>query len=156
MNRVVQIIVTPGSGEGRALHTARRLEDVLAQRGDEVGVRTYRSLAALAKWAKTCEPDFTHLVCVGGDGTLSAAAAASVRLARPFVPVPSGFGNILARSFGHPRQPEAVADLLDHDPSPSEAAVREALSGNLCRCTGYQKIMDAVSLAAERKRESDW
>jgi carbon-monoxide dehydrogenase small subunit len=50
----------------------------------------------------------------------------------------------------------AVADLLDHDPSPSEAAVREALSGNLCRCTGYQKIMDAVSLAAERKREGDW
>jgi aerobic carbon-monoxide dehydrogenase small subunit len=50
----------------------------------------------------------------------------------------------------------AVADLLDHDPSPSEAAVREALSGNLCRCTGYQKIMDAVSLAAERKRGGDW
>jgi aerobic carbon-monoxide dehydrogenase small subunit len=50
----------------------------------------------------------------------------------------------------------AVADLLDHDPSPSDAAVREALSGNLCRCTGYQKIMDAVSLAAKRKRESDW
>jgi carbon-monoxide dehydrogenase small subunit len=50
----------------------------------------------------------------------------------------------------------AVADLLDHDPSPSEAAVREALSGNLCRCTGYQKIMDAVSLAAQSKREGDW
>jgi len=44
----------------------------------------------------------------------------------------------------------AVADLLDHDPSPSEAAVREALSGNLCRCTGYQKILDAVHLAVER------
>jgi carbon-monoxide dehydrogenase small subunit len=50
----------------------------------------------------------------------------------------------------------AVEDLLEHDPSPSEAAVREALSGNLCRCTGYQKIMDAVSLAAERKREGNW
>jgi aerobic carbon-monoxide dehydrogenase small subunit len=50
----------------------------------------------------------------------------------------------------------AVADLLDHDASPSEAAVREALSGNLCRCTGYQKILDAVNLAADRKREGDW
>ena len=50
----------------------------------------------------------------------------------------------------------AVADLLDHDASPSDAAVREALSGNLCRCTGYQKIMDAVSLAAQSKREGDW
>ncbi len=50
----------------------------------------------------------------------------------------------------------AVTDLLARDASPSEAAVREALSGNLCRCTGYQKILDAVSLAAERKREGDW
>jgi carbon-monoxide dehydrogenase small subunit len=44
----------------------------------------------------------------------------------------------------------AVTDLLQHDPHPSEATIREALSGNLCRCTGYQKILDAVRLAAER------
>lgn len=44
----------------------------------------------------------------------------------------------------------AVVDLLERDPAPSEAAVREALSGNLCRCTGYVKILDAVRLAAER------
>ncbi|MGH2571886.1 MAG: (2Fe-2S)-binding protein [Actinomycetota bacterium] len=44
----------------------------------------------------------------------------------------------------------AVADLLERDPSPTEAGVREALSGNLCRCTGYAKILDAVFLAAER------
>ena len=48
----------------------------------------------------------------------------------------------------------AVADLLQHDPSPDEITVREALSGNLCRCTGYQKILDAVRLAAERTREA--
>ncbi len=46
----------------------------------------------------------------------------------------------------------AVADLLARDPSPAEATVREALSGNLCRCTGYEKILDAVRLAAERMR----
>jgi carbon-monoxide dehydrogenase small subunit len=45
----------------------------------------------------------------------------------------------------------AVTDLLEHDPSPDEITVREALSGNLCRCTGYQKILDAVRLAAERR-----
>src|SRR5207249_921433 len=39
--------------------------------------------------------------------------------------------------------------FLDEHPSPSEAEVREALAGNLCRCTGYQKIVDAV-LAAGR------
>jgi len=37
---------------------------------------------------------------------------------------------------------------LDEYPSPSEGQVREALAGNLCRCTGYQKIMDAVLAAA--------
>ncbi len=45
----------------------------------------------------------------------------------------------------------AVADLLDHVPDPSEDEVREALSGNVCRCTGYVKIFDAVRLAAERR-----
>ena len=42
--------------------------------------------------------------------------------------------------------------FLDETPSPDEDEVREALSGNLCRCTGYQHIVDAVLLAAERMR----
>ena len=45
----------------------------------------------------------------------------------------------------------AVSDLLDRSPDPSEDEVREALSGNVCRCTGYVKIFDAVRLAAERR-----
>ena len=44
----------------------------------------------------------------------------------------------------------AVADLLERSPRPSDDEIREALSGNLCRCTGYAKIFDAVRLAAER------
>jgi carbon-monoxide dehydrogenase small subunit len=43
----------------------------------------------------------------------------------------------------------ATADLLTHNPSPSDDEIREALSGNLCRCTGYSKIFDAVRLAAQ-------
>ena len=42
----------------------------------------------------------------------------------------------------------ATADLLERRPDPSEDEIREALSGNLCRCTGYAKIFDAVRLAA--------
>jgi carbon-monoxide dehydrogenase small subunit len=44
----------------------------------------------------------------------------------------------------------AAADLLRRSPDPAEDEIREALSGNLCRCTGYQKIFEAVRLAAER------
>jgi aerobic carbon-monoxide dehydrogenase small subunit len=44
----------------------------------------------------------------------------------------------------------ATVDLLDHTPSPTDDQIREALSGNLCRCTGYQKIFDAVRAAAQR------
>jgi aerobic carbon-monoxide dehydrogenase small subunit len=43
-------------------------------------------------------------------------------------------------------------DLLARNPDPSEAEIREALAGNLCRCTGYAKILDAVRLAAVRAR----
>ena len=42
----------------------------------------------------------------------------------------------------------ATADLLSRSPNPSDDEIREALSGNLCRCTGYAKIFDAVRLAA--------
>lgn len=46
-----------------------------------------------------------------------------------------------------------VAAFLEENPDPDEAEVRHALSGNLCRCTGYQHIVDAVLLAAKRIRE---
>ncbi|MGH8793887.1 MAG: (2Fe-2S)-binding protein [Stackebrandtia sp.] len=42
-------------------------------------------------------------------------------------------------------------DLLNRCPNPTDAQTREALAGNLCRCTGYEKILDAVRLAAERR-----
>jgi carbon-monoxide dehydrogenase small subunit len=45
-----------------------------------------------------------------------------------------------------------TADLLNRNPSPDDAEVREALEGNLCRCTGYQNIVKAVQHAAMRLR----
>jgi carbon-monoxide dehydrogenase small subunit len=44
----------------------------------------------------------------------------------------------------------ATHDLLARNPRPSDPEIREALAGNLCRCTGYEKILDAVRLAARR------
>ena len=47
-----------------------------------------------------------------------------------------------------------VEELLRDDPDPSEEAIRSRLSGNICRCTGYQNIVEAVRYAAELQREA--
>lgn len=48
----------------------------------------------------------------------------------------------------------AADELLERNVRPTDADIREALSGNLCRCTGYEKILDAVRLAAARRDET--
>ncbi|MEN6485037.1 MAG: 2Fe-2S iron-sulfur cluster-binding protein, partial [Syntrophobacteraceae bacterium] len=47
----------------------------------------------------------------------------------------------------------ASAALLDRNPEPTRDEIREGLSGNLCRCTGYVKIVDAVEATARKLRE---
>lgn len=47
----------------------------------------------------------------------------------------------------------AVHELLDRHPDPTAEQIREALAGNLCRCTGYHGIFEAVTLAAQRRKE---
>ena len=49
----------------------------------------------------------------------------------------------------------ATHELLGRNATPSEAEVREALAGNLCRCTGYEKILEAVQLAATRMSQTE-
>jgi carbon-monoxide dehydrogenase small subunit len=48
----------------------------------------------------------------------------------------------------------ATHDLLRRNPEPNDAEIREALAGNLCRCTGYEKILDAVRLAATKSGQA--
>jgi aerobic-type carbon monoxide dehydrogenase small subunit (CoxS/CutS family) len=49
----------------------------------------------------------------------------------------------------------AAADLLSRNPSPDRDEIRQGLSGNLCRCTGYQKIVDAVASLSGKQEEPD-
>jgi diacylglycerol kinase family enzyme len=92
---------------------ARRIRKQLERRGIAAHVLICHDLPSLRRWTATCEPTFSHLVCVGGDATLSAAAAAAARLQIPFVPVPNGFGNLFARVFGHSTRVSDVMRLLD-------------------------------------------
>jgi aerobic-type carbon monoxide dehydrogenase small subunit (CoxS/CutS family) len=55
--------------------------------------------------------------------------------------------------FCTPGMVMAVTDLLETIPNPDEAQIKKALSGNLCRCTGYQKIMEAAQLAAKKENK---
>jgi diacylglycerol kinase (ATP) len=109
----IQIVVTPGSGEGRASALASRALRVLRARGRRAGILSFRELDSLTRWARTCDAAFSHLVAVGGDATLSEAAGAAVRLSVPFLPLPCGFGNLFGRAFEYPRDPEAAVDLIE-------------------------------------------
>jgi len=57
--------------------------------------------------------------------------------------------------FCSPGMVIAALDLLQHNPSPTRAEIREGLSGNLCRCTGYQKIIDAVASTVQNSESGD-
>lgn len=108
----VEIVVTPGSGEGRAFGLARRLRRLLRRCGYRVTIRVFADLGGLVRWAENVGGDVSHVVCIGGDATQSAAARAAMRSNAPLVPVPTGFGNIFATVFRHPRRATHVANLL--------------------------------------------
>lgn len=112
MATLVQIVVTPGSGAGRATAIARDVCRRLEREGYTAMLRAFRTLGDLVAWTKICRGNFSHLVAVGGDATVSAAAEAAVRLAVPLVPVPSGFGNLFTGTFEHPSDPDEVVALL--------------------------------------------
>jgi diacylglycerol kinase (ATP) len=94
--------------------TAKWVRRVLVRHGIPTDLRAFTHLAALVEWARTCATDFGYLVCIGGDATLSAAAGAAIRGAVPFVPVPTGFGNVFAQTFGLSNRADAVLDLIRH------------------------------------------
>ena len=94
--------------------------------------------ACLVLAAQADGHDVVTVEGLGGDGDLH--------------PVQAAFAETGAVQCGFctPGLVVATADLLARNPSPNDDEIREALSGNLCRCTGYAKIFDAVRLAAER------
>src|SRR5262245_43569773 len=77
--KMIQIVATTASGDGRALAMAQRINDAIQLEGWATRLQSFDDLKDLARWSAACRPAFSHLVCIGGDSTMSACALAAVR-----------------------------------------------------------------------------
>jgi len=98
--------------------------------------------ACLVLAASAVGTSITTIEALEDDGALSAVQAAFVD------------EGAVQCGFCTPGLVMAVEALLDRDPHPSDLAIREAISGNLCRCTGYSRIIEAVRTAARARDET--
>ncbi|MFI1421187.1 (2Fe-2S)-binding protein [Streptomyces sp. NPDC020731] len=126
---VCSCLVAAGQVQGREVVTVEGLADLAGQRSRGTG---------------SCggSPDVTGTDSQTGEGGALA-------------PVQQAFidAGAVQCGFCTPGLLVAADEMLERNPDPTDADIREALSGNLCRCTGYEKIMDAVRLAAARRPE---
>ncbi|MGX1854530.1 (2Fe-2S)-binding protein [Streptomyces sp. NBC_01456] len=138
---VCSCLVAAGQVEGRDVVTVEGLADFARQRAEQGGCAggvCGTGLDEAKRWAaKPASADAQS----GEKAELS-----------PLSPIQQAFidAGAVQCGFCTPGLLVAADELLERNDSPSDADIREALSGNLCRCTGYEKILDAVRLAAAR------
>ncbi|MCX4704519.1 (2Fe-2S)-binding protein [Streptomyces sp. NBC_01352] len=137
---VCSCLVAAGQVEGREVVTVEGLADFAKQRAEHGGCASGAcgtSLQEAQQWAAEGQDSQT------GEGT-------------ELSPVQQAFidAGAVQCGFCTPGLLVAADEMLERNPNPTDADIREALSGNLCRCTGYEKIMDAVRLAAARQGEA--
>lgn len=137
---VCSCLVAAGQVEGREVVTVEGLADHAKQRAEHGGRGT--SLQDAQRWQAKGTDSQT------GEGTGSSPRAALSPIQQAFIDA-----GAVQCGFCTPGLLVAADEMLERNPNPSDADIREALSGNLCRCTGYEKIMDAVRLAAARQSE---
>ncbi|WP_406357618.1 (2Fe-2S)-binding protein [Streptomyces hirsutus] len=148
---VCSCLVAAGQAEGREIVTVEGLADFARQRSRSAGGgegapdATGTPLDAAQRWQ-------AHGV-QGSDGAHGTGSQTGE--GTELAPIQQAFidAGAVQCGFCTPGLLVAADEMLEHNPSPSDADIREALSGNLCRCTGYEKIMDAVRLAAARQSE---
>ena len=143
---VCSCLVAAGQVEGREVVTVEGLADFAKQRAEHGGCATGAcgtSLQDAQQWAAKGHDSQT------GEGTGSSPRAALSPIQQAFIDA-----GAVQCGFCTPGLLVAADEMLERTPNPTDADIREALSGNLCRCTGYEKIMDAVRLAAARQSEA--
>ncbi|MER7151249.1 (2Fe-2S)-binding protein [Streptomyces lydicus] len=134
---VCSCLVAAGQVEGREVTTVEGLADFARQRAEHGGCGTGAcgtSLQDAQKWEAKPQDSQT------GEGA-------------ELSPIQQAFidAGAVQCGFCTPGLLVAADEMLERNPQPTDADIREALSGNLCRCTGYEKILDAVRLAAARQ-----
>lgn len=139
---VCSCLVAAGQVEGREVVTVEGLADHAKQRAEHGGC------ASGACGAKGTTLDEAKGWAAEPAGTGDSRAGEQVELS----PIQQAFidAGAVQCGFCTPGLLVAADELLERNTQPSDADIREALSGNLCRCTGYEKILDAVRLAAAR------
>ena len=103
------------------------------------------------------EPILSCLVLAAELDGCSITTVEGLKIAERLHPLQATFADLGAAQCGYctPGLLMAAKALLDRNPEPSRNEIRSALAGNLCRCTGYQTIVEAVELAAATMRGAD-
>ncbi|MQS08404.1 (2Fe-2S)-binding protein [Streptomyces alkaliphilus] len=139
---VCACLVAAGQAEGREVTTVEGLPALAAARAAGADPRPGAGEAA--------EP-MEHAESMEHAGPTDGAGARREG-DPPLAPVQRAFieAGAVQCGFCTPGLLVAADELIERNPRPTDADIREALAGNLCRCTGYEKILDAVRLAAGR------
>ncbi|WP_030685892.1 (2Fe-2S)-binding protein [Streptomyces sp. NRRL B-1347] len=139
---VCACLVAAGQVEGREVVTVEGLADFAKQRAEHAGCAAEASGACGVSLDQAKRWQASPADSQTGEGT-------------ELSPIQQAFidAGAVQCGFCTPGLLVAADEMLERNPDPSDADIREALSGNLCRCTGYEKILDAVRLAAARQTE---
>ncbi|MER5182962.1 (2Fe-2S)-binding protein [Streptomyces sp. NPDC002896] len=140
---VCACLVAAGQVEGRDVVTVEGLAHFAEQRAEGCGTGACgTSLDTARRWEARPTDSAT------GEGTATSPRVTLSPIQQAFIDA-----GAVQCGFCTPGLLVAADEMLERNPNPSDADIREALSGNLCRCTGYEKILDAVRLAAARQSE---
>jgi len=145
--RVHDLLVEPNA---ILLHTLRDLGYTDVKNGCEIG-----ECGACAVLMNGTSVNSCMVLAIQADGAEIVTNAGLGTLDKPHV-IQEAFADAGAIQCGFctPGMVISTKALLDRNPDPTEEEIREGLSGNLCRCTGYGQIVEAVQLAAERLARS--
>ncbi|MFF3499611.1 (2Fe-2S)-binding protein [Streptomyces sp. NPDC003247] len=145
---VCACLVAAGQAEGREVVTVEGLAEYAAQRSRTTGAHGGGTSLDEAR-RRDAERDAGARTAEGDTGARTGEGTELSPVQQAFIDA-----GAVQCGFCTPGLLVAADELLERTPDPSDADIREALSGNLCRCTGYEKIMDAVRLAAARQGEA--